>query len=256
VTQTWTNKSSARTLAGKTAIVTGGARRLGRQIALGLAREGVNLIIHYCHSATQATELAGQVQQMGVKVWPIQADLSDPVQADGLASKAIETAGAIDILINNASYWPQDTIWDMTAKQLQTCMDVHVMAPIILAKALARQERAGHIINILDTRITDYDRRHISYHLAKRTLLAVTRILALELAPRIAVNAIAPGLILPPDGHGPEYLAKLADTNPMNRYGDPQDVVDALLFLLNSRFITGQVIYVDGGFHMRHQLYV
>jgi NAD(P)-dependent dehydrogenase (short-subunit alcohol dehydrogenase family) len=214
------------------------------------------VVIHYHRSASQAAQLARQMTQLGVRAWTIQADLADAAQVEALAARSIEASGGVDILINNASFWPEDTIWDMTAQTLQTCMDVHVMAPVILARALARQQREGHIINILDTRVTDYDHKHISYHLAKRTLHTITRILALELAPRVAINAVAPGLILPPDGYGTEYLARLASTNPMNRYGQPEDVVEAVLFLLRSRFITGQVIYVDGGFHMRHQLYV
>ena len=110
-------------------------------------------------------------------------------------------------------------------------------------------------MNLLDARVTAYDRQHASYHVSKRVLLTLTRMLAMELAPRIAVNAVAPGLILPPKGQDESYLQKLLDSNPLHRHGDPSDVTDAILFLVTSRFITGQILYVDGGYHMKGHLY-
>lgn len=246
---------AAKTLAGKTALITGAARRLGLHLALSLAKQGVNIVVHYHNSASQAEQLRAQIEAMGLRSWAIKADLRDPDQAESLFSNALGLAGQIDILINNASCWPKDTIWDLAQGQLAECMQVHVLGPIILSRQMARQARDGQILNILDTRITDYDRQHASYHLAKRGMLTLTMMLAMELAPRIVVNAIAPGLILPPEGKGQDYLQALAHTNPMDRIGQPKDVVDAALFLLTSSFITGQVIYVDGGFHMRHQFY-
>ncbi len=108
---------------------------------------------------------------------------------------------------------------------------------------------------MLDSRAFDHDPQHFAYHLSKRTLFAVTRIMAMELAPKVRVNAIAPGLVLPPAGKDESYLARLAHTNPLQSYGGPQDVVDALLFLLRSRFITGQVLYIDGGRHLKGAFY-
>lgn len=250
-----TPNQAGTTLAGKTALITGAARRLGLHLALGLAQQGVNIVIHYHNSASQAEQLRQQIEALGVRSWAIRADLRDPDQAESLFSTALGRAGQIDILINNASCWPKDTIWDLAQGQLADCMQVHVMGPVVLSRQMAMQARCGQILNILDTRITDYDREHACYHLAKRGMLTLTMMLAVEFAPTIAVNAIAPGLILPPEGKGQDYLQALAHTNPMNRVGQPKDVVDAALFLLASNFITGQVIYVDGGFHLRHQLY-
>ena len=110
-------------------------------------------------------------------------------------------------------------------------------------------------MNLLDSRITDYDREHAAYHLSKRMLFALTRMLALELAPRTIVNAVAPGLILPPEGKDEDYLRRMAHTVPLNRHGDAGDIEQAVLFLLRCEFVTGQVIFVDGGRHMEGRVY-
>ncbi|UCD49267.1 MAG: SDR family oxidoreductase, partial [Phycisphaerales bacterium] len=242
---------SRNSLAGKTALITGAAKRLGRAMALALASRTTNVVVHFNTSEQAAIGLCEELRQMGVSAWPIQADLSEAAQAEMLFEQAIDQAGPVDILINNASVFEKDTLWEADEASLQRNMQIHAVAPLTLARALARQDRPGHIINLLDTRVTVYDHQHVSYHLSKRTLLTLTRILAMELAPQVAVNAVAPGLILPPAGEDESYLEKLAHCNPLNRYGAPQEVVDAVLFLLRGRFITGQVIYIDGGYHMK-----
>ncbi|MBP8303792.1 MAG: SDR family oxidoreductase [Phycisphaerae bacterium] len=238
-----------------TALITGAARRLGRALAWALAGQGADVVVHYHRSADEAASLVRDIRGLGVRAWPVQADLRDHAQVGGLFDLALREAGPIDVLVNNASVWPEETVWDMSEASLQAAMQIHVAAPLILSRCLAGQGRPGHIVNILDTRVTGYDKAHAAYHLSKRALLTLTRMLALELAPGVAVNGIAPGLILAPEGQDQTYLQRLAHTNPMNRHGHPQDVVDALLFLLRSRFVTGQVIYVDGGFHMKGHLY-
>jgi len=124
-----------------------------------------------------------------------------------------------------------------------------------LSRALAAQGRSGQVLNLLDCRILSYDAEHAAYHLSKRMLFSLTRMLALELAPRLRVNAVAPGLILPPPGRDEAYLQALARTNPLQRHGGAGDVVRAALFLMQSGFVTGQVIYVDGGHHMTGRTY-
>lgn len=240
---------------GRTVLITGAAKRLGRAVALTLARDGANIVAHYNRSAREAETLCDEVRRAGASAWPIRADLMDPQRTQEMFRKALSQAGAIDVVINNASIFDKDTLHDVNEESVCRNMRIHTLAPLILAREFARQDRPGHVVNLLDTRVTVYDREHASYHISKRMLLTVTRMLALELAPNIAVNAIAPGLILPPAGEDESYLERLAHTNPLGRCGRVTDVADAVLFLLSSRFITGQVIYVDGGYHMKGHMY-
>ena len=245
----------AGSLAGKTALVTGAADRLGRAIGLTLARAGANVVIHYHHSADAAAQTADEARAEGVQAWVLHADLADPASAGGLFAEAVEAAGPVDILVNSASVFPANRVLDLTFADIALSIQLHAAAPLQLSQALAAQGRVGSIVNLLDSRITDYDREHASYHLGKRMLLTLTRMLALELAPRISVNGIAPGLILPPVGEDESYLKKLAYTNPLNRHGGADDITDAVLYLLKSRFVTGQVLFVDGGRHLRGCVY-
>ncbi len=241
--------------AGRTALITGAARRLGRAVAVALAQRSVGVVVHYNRSEPAAAALCDEIHRMGGPAWRVGGDLEVPGQAEAVFREGIAQAGPIDILINNASVFEQDTLWEANDQSVQRNLRIHALAPLALSRELAGQGRAGHIINLLDTRVTVYDKEHVSYHISKRVLLTLTRMLALELAPGVAVNAIAPGLILPPAGQDETYLEKLAHTNPLKRYGGPEDVVEAILFLLRSRFITGQVIYVDGGYHMKGHMY-
>lgn len=242
-------------LAGKTALVTGAARRLGRAMALALAVRGARVAVHYSRSEAEAVAVCEEIRRIGGSAWPVQGDLSRGGQAESIFRDSVAQAGPVDILINNASIFEQDTLWGMTEESVLLNLRIHAMAPLSLAREMARQGVSGHIVNLLDTRMTLYDKEHASYHVSKRVLLTLTRMLALELAPQIAVNGIAPGLILPPAGQDESYLKRLVHTNPLMRHGGPEDIVDAVLFLLRSRFITGQVLYVDGGYHMKGHMY-
>lgn len=248
-------EGSGVSLTGKAALITGAAKRIGRAMALALAQNGVRIAVHYSNSEQEAKALCTEIEGIGGAAWPVKGDLADAGQTQAVFNEAVDRAGAIDILINNASTFDVETIWEMTDESLCRNMRIHTMAALILSRNLAKQQRPGHIINLLDTRVVSYDKDHAAYHISKRSLLTLTRILALELAPKIAVNAVAPGLILPPAQQDETYLEKLAPTTPLRRHGSPADVVEAALFLLRSRFITGQILYVDGGYHMRGHLY-
>ena len=242
-------------LAGRTALVTGGAKRLGRALCCALAEAGANVVVHYGTSQDEAEAVRAELAGLGVSAWTLSADLAKPDEAEDLLAAACEQAGPIDILINNASVFPEATLADCTAEEIAACMNVNAYAPLAISRRFSEQGRDGAIVNLLDCRIADYDAAHVPYHLSKRALFALTRMMALEFAPQVRVNGIAPGLILPPAGKDEAYLAELASTNPLNRYGGPDDIVSAALFLLESPFITGQVIYVDGGRHMIGNVY-
>jgi len=240
---------------GRTALVTGGAVRIGRAICLGLARSGADVVVHYHTSEAQARELVGLIERMGRRAWAVGADLAEPGGPETVFAAAEAQAGTVDILVNNASVFPSDSLWQVSDESLAYNMNLHALAPLVLARRLARQCDAGHVVNMLDTRVSCYDKGHASYHLSKRMLLTLTRMLALELAPAVAVNAVAPGLVLAAAGRNDEEFRRLADANPMNRHGGPADVVEAVLYLLGSRFVTGQLLYVDGGAHMKGHTY-
>jgi len=245
-----------QTLQNRTALVTGAARRIGRGIAMALAEAGADVVVHYRGSRDDAERTAEEIRRLGRRAWCLCADLADASQAAGLMAEAIAAAGPVSILVNDASSFPSDTIADASCQDIQQSMQVHALSPLVLARGLAGQDLpAGDVVNMLDSRIEDYDRLHASYHLGKRMLFTITRMLALELAPRVKVNAVAPGLVLPPEGKDEGYLASLAHTNPLGRVGSVEAVAAAVRQLVESDFITGQVIYVDGGRHMRGCVY-
>jgi len=238
-------------LAGRTALVTGGSKRLGRAIALGLGRQGADVAIHFLMSKSQADAVAKELESLGRRAWTVRADLADGEQTDRLWTRAVELAGPIDILINNASIFPAGGILDFSPAELERNIRINAMGPLQLCRALARQDRPGDIVNLLDARMADRDPAHAAYHLSKRMLLSITQMLALELAPAVKVNAVAPGLILPPPGQDEEYLERLASTNPLNRWGTPEEVAAAVCFLVRSDFVTGQVLFIDGGRNLK-----
>lgn len=245
----------ARTLEGRRALVTGAGRRLGRDIARALAAEGASLVLHCRNSDRETRELEAELKAGGTAVSVLKADLSDPLQGEALVDRAVAEAGPLDILVNSASLFEEETLDGMSAASVRRHVDINALAPFHASRAFARQGRAGVIVNLLDTMIRDYDRRHLPYHLSKRMLFTLTRDMAVEYAPLVRVNAVAPGLILPPEGKDESYLRDLAHTNPLNAHGSGGDVARAVLFLAASPFVTGQVIYVDGGRHLRGAMY-
>ena len=230
--------------------MTGGARRLGRALATALAAEGVNIIVHYGRSADEAEALRALLAATGVRAWSIGADLADPEQAATLVERADGLAGPIDILINNASVFPADTLAELTLEGLLATVRVNTWAPFVLSRALARQTDRGDVLQILDSKLAAIDPRHSSYLLSKHLLAVLTRMLAIELAPRIRVNGIAPGPILPPHGGTERDLERVAAEVPLRRPGRPENIAEAAVFLLRCDYVTGDVVYVDGGAHL------
>ena len=242
-------------LEGKRALITGAAKRMGKAIAHALAAKGAHIVVHYRGSQREAEHLAGTLRDQGVHAWTVQADLADPEAARAMFAGAVEQAGAIDILVNNASIFPEQTFEETDWQAVEMNMRVNAYAPLVLGRAFAAQKRSGAIVNLLDTMVRDYDRKHVPYHLSKRMLATLTRMMAVECAPDTQVNAVAPGLVLPPEGKDLSYLEGLAHTNLLQSHGESGDVARAVVFLCENAFITGQTIYVDGGRHLKGCMY-
>jgi NAD(P)-dependent dehydrogenase (short-subunit alcohol dehydrogenase family) len=237
-------------LTGKTALITGASKRLGREIALTLAAEGVGTVLHHNRSVREADELREEISAQGVPAWTLAGDLSDPETAEGLIARAVEIAGPLDILVNNASVFDPGNLEQVAFEDVRLNVAINAWAPFVLSRSFAAQKREGVIINLLDSRLRGYDFAHVAYILSKHLLEVLTRMTALEWAPRVRVNAVAPGLVLPPPGRDNSYLEALSSSLPLKRHGKARDVAEAVLFLVRSEFITGQVIYVDGGRHL------
>ncbi|MGD0166540.1 MAG: SDR family oxidoreductase [Gaiellaceae bacterium] len=244
-------ETAVKRLEGNNALVTGAARRIGRAISLALAREGANVAVHYSSSAREAEKLAGEIEALGVRAVALEADLSDSGALGELVDRAGETLGRLEILVNNASVFPSDTLETVELESLQENVRVNAWAPLVLTRAFAVQTERGHVVNLLDSRVSGFDRTHVAYILSKHVLSALTRMTALELAPGIAVNGIAPGLILAPAGEDESYVERLAQTLPLKRSGTPEDIAAAVVYLVTSEFVTGETIYVDGGRHLK-----
>ena len=241
---------------GRTALVTGGAQRIGKAIAVALAKEGTDVVIHCNRSQEEAKKTVQELRDLGCCSSVIQCDLTDVNQSSLLFAQARYAAGCdIDILINNASIFNEGAPCSVTAEEFSLNMNIHTVTPLLLSQCLAAQICGGDIINILDTRILECDNEHAAYHLSKRTLFTLTRMLAKELAPTIRVNGVAPGLVLPPPGKDESYIKEQAHSLPLQHHGRAEDVADAVIYLLKSSFVTGQVIYVDGGRHLRGSSY-
>ncbi len=255
-----------RPFTGSTALVTGAGHRLGRAMALRLGALGARVVVHHNASVDAAEDVCARLVRMGAEAVPLQADLSDPGQAAGLVGRARKAAGQpIRFLVNNAADFPKAKLADIEWTDLERSLRVDAWAPFALTRAFAAQaERVpdadmmgpvGAVVNLLDARIADYDWDHVGYHLAKRMLADLTQLSAVEFAPHITVNGVAPGPVLPPAGEGLGTLARWAKHLPLQRTPSPDDVADAALFLLGARSVTGQVIYVDGGRHLGRAVY-
>ncbi|MCJ7492325.1 MAG: SDR family oxidoreductase [Dehalococcoidia bacterium] len=238
-------------LHGKSALVTGAAKRIGAAISLALASEGAKVILHYHGSGDQAERLRDEITALGVQSWLIQADFEKPQEYETLIERSIATAGGLDMLVNNASFFPVDSLATVTFESLVRNMEINAWVPFVLSRDFARLAGHGKIVNLVDSRTHDFDWTHVGYILSKHVLDVLTRVTALRYAPTITVNGVAPGLILPPPGEDESYIDRLTQTVPLKRHGSPEDIAEAVVYLLKSDFVTGETISVDGGRHLK-----
>lgn len=225
------------TLEGKRALVTGGAVRIGRTIADALQHAGAEVIVHYRNSEPDRPQA-------------IQADLADPAQCDTLLDRVAEQFGPVDILVNNAAVFHACPLADATHDAVLNELQPNLFAPLALIRGFARQTKRGAIVNLLDRRITAHDTAYIPYMLSKKGLEELTKLAALELAPGITVNAIAPGAVLPPPDREGDTAWEPAGTIPLERRPTKEDIAEAVLYLVQSDVITGQILFVDSGQHL------
>jgi pteridine reductase len=237
-------------LGGRSALVTGAARRIGHAIAVALAAQGANITIHYRDSKGEAEELRRELEQYEVECRLIRADFTNRSEYEGLVDAAFEKAGRLDILVNNASIFPYQTLRDLTWEDLAACIQVNAWVPFYIGRKFAIRAGSGTVVNILDSRIGSLDLNHAAYLLSKQMLETLTRLMALEFAPGIRFNGVAPGVILPPPGRDNRSIEKLIPPLPLKRQGEASEIADAVLFLIRNEYVTGEVLYVDGGGHL------
>ncbi len=240
----------------KKALVTGAARRLGRDTALALGRAGTHVAVHYRASREDAEELCRELRGLGVEARSFQADLDDPAQAEALFQSVWEDFGGMDLVVNNASIFPPARLDNMGLEEdLYPNLRVNAWSPFLLMRAFWRQVRdrevRGAVVNLLDSRLVGGDLAHAPYHLSKAMLAELTTLGALEFAPTLRVNGVAPGAMLPPEGMDESYLDRLARDLPLQARGYPADIAQATLYLLSATYVTGQILFVDGGRHLR-----
>ncbi len=238
-------------LKGKTALVTGGGIRLGRAYALALAKEGVNLAIHYNRSSAPAEETAKLARELGVKAVAFGADFNDLTAVEALFPEILKQFEAVDILINNAAIYLRGEGLETNREMWESQFRINLQTPFTLIQAFAHQLPKGHpgrVLNIADAQILQHKPDHFAYRLTKLALVEMTRMFALELAPDITVNAFAPGIMLPLADREDINLEAYAQNHvPLRRTGSPEIAVENALHLIKSDFTTGAFLRVDGG---------
>lgn len=240
-------------IAGRNALVTGGATRVGHALTVALAEAGADVFVHYNSSAGPAQETAAEVEGMGRRVATGAANLTDPSVAGRLIADATDALGPISILVNSASGFPKDTLADATLQGFHEAMNLTLASPVFLTQAFAAalgDDDDGAVVNVSDVKTQRPYKDHFSYVIAKGGLDTFTKAAARFLAPRIRVNAVALGVILPPPGEGDFYAEKLASKLPLKRVGGTEPVAQAMLALLQNDFITGEIVRLDGGGHL------
>jgi NAD(P)-dependent dehydrogenase (short-subunit alcohol dehydrogenase family) len=237
-------------LRGKTALVTGGAVRIGKAICEALAEEGCNVVIHCSRSLSAAQQLAELIRARGVKAWVVREPIDSEADCRSLITASLKQAKQLDILVNNAAVFHKNRLVTTTERKLTAELGINLFAPIFLTRFFAEQTEQGAVINLLDRRIMANDPDCLPYSLSKKGLAAFTQEAALALAPTITVNAVAPGAVLPPPGKGAEYLQDHAGRIPLNCRISPQDVAAGVVALLRLEGVTGQTLFVDGGQHL------
>jgi len=239
------------TLEGRAALVTGGARRLGHAMALALADRGADVVLSYRTSAQEAHATVEAIRRRGVRALAVRADLSRAAEVRRLIDRVARRFGRLDVLINSAANFTRTPFAALSERDWDRALDTNLKGPFLCAlcaSRLMRRHGGGKIINFADWAGIRPYRDYLPYCVSKAGVIGLTKALAKELAPSIQVNAIAPGPILPPEGMSAATRTQIAQRVPLRRWGSPEDLINAVLFLIEGTdFMTGSVICIDGG---------
>jgi pteridine reductase len=236
-------------LHGSVALVTGGAHRLGRAIALALGQAGANVVVHYNRSAEQAQVVLQDLEALGVQSAAVAGDLSRIAEVERVVDTAVARWGRLDVLVNNAGIWGSTPIGTVTEERWSELIDTNLRSAFFAAQRATPALRAagGAIVNITDVGALRPWRNHTPYLISKGGMITLTEALAKDLAPEVRVNAVAPGAVLLPDDWTPKQIERATRHVPLKRLGHPEDVAQAVLYLARADYVTGIVLPVDGG---------
>lgn len=233
----------------QTALITGASKRIGKSISEFLAENGWNIIIHFNSSEKPAKELENELKQKypNQDFFSFQANLSNTNDVKSLIPKIIEKSGPFQLLVNNASVFDSGYISETDEELFENQINVNLRAPFFLMQDFVKHCKSGDIINFVDTRVTMNKSNFAAYSLSKKGLWDLTKMAALEFGPEIRVNAIAPGVTLPPPDEDDDYLHKLAEKIPMKKPGGVKPILNSVEYILNNDHLTGQLLFADGG---------
>jgi pteridine reductase len=240
-------------LRGRVALVTGAGRRVGRAIALALGRRGMRVVVHYNASRAGADETARAIAADGGDAAVESADLVRPGAPEALVDRVIARQGALDVLVNSAAVMLRTPVGEVRLEEWDAMFALNVRAPFFLTQhaAPALRRARGTVVNIADLAAFESWPAYVPHGMTKAAVVQMTRALAKALSPEVRVNAVAPGVVLLPEGWTEADAERLRSTTPLARLGSPEDVAQAVIFLLEADYVTGEVIRVDGGRHVR-----
>lgn len=237
-------------LKNRIALVTGGAHRVGKAIALALAGEGAHVAFTYNASAAPAETTAAEIRALGVRALALRCDQGDPAQVAGALAQIRAEFGPLDVLVNSASIFIQRDLMDVDLEEWDRVLNINLRGPFLFLQAAAREMldgAGGAVVNIIDESVVRPEPAYTHHSVAKAGLWNLTQLAARRLAPKVRVNAVLPGAVLKPPDWDEERWQALIPHIPLRRAGSPQDVCEAVLYLLHAEFVTGQMVVVDGG---------
>ncbi len=241
-----------------TALITGSSQRIGKEMAIWLAKKGFDIVVHYNKSKTQATQLIQELkQQYNINGATIEGDLSDKTSTKNIADFMFNNYPNWNLLINNSSIFHKSNFLDDLEEEFEKNLAIHLTSPLYLSHFFAKniidkKIKNAQIINMLDKNIARIDTQNFYYLLSKKFLAEFTKMLALDLAPHIRVNGIAPGYILPEINANEDHVKTVSKLIPLQKIGDIKNIVQTLEFLLENDFVNGQILSIDGGASLNH----